>query len=313
MLSHMRIGAPAFGALVAIATIPLAGCGNRETAPLGALPAQVRTENLPDAQRSYAFTCQNGSVFDCLVYTAGGKLLRTRKHDVESPLGVAAGSDGRLYVANEFGSDVLVYSSGGRKLSAVLSNGGNVPIDVAVFHGEVAVSNQHVMTFFSSGATAPTRTLRAPSVLQGTGAAFDPSGNCYWSYYNEVPKLELVEFVGCKGKARVRSVSPGGPYGIAFDGSGNLYYSVFAESRNNGVYRCSGLSSCSLFFEAAAPEYLNFSQNFQDLWISVPGGGSPGNALYEIDVASGKVVQEITAGLTPSNPPTGVAAAPGPF
>ena len=297
-----------------VASAGLAGCGAPGTAP--AYPpavAAMQTQVVPEASRSFVFTCQNGTKSDCLVYTGHGKLLRTKTKDVLSPLGVAAGRDGLLYVANEFGDNILVYSTAGRSLLRELGNGGNVPIDVAVFNDELAVSNEHALTFFLAGATKPTRTLKDPNVLQGNGAAFDSNGNCYWSYASQTDGSAVDEFVRCKGKPKNLHIAPGSPYGIAFDRKGNLYYTSFS-SEANGVYRCSGTTSCRLVYnQFVDPEYLNFSRDFKDLWINDPGNISVGGAMYEIDVRTGKVVETITGNLSFFNPPSGVAAAPGPF
>ncbi|MBV8530608.1 MAG: hypothetical protein JO104_04770 [Candidatus Eremiobacteraeota bacterium] len=302
---------------LSIVCASLAACATPQGTPLALSPplnAQAAHASTASGRTgSVVFTCQNGTVFDCLFYTDRGRLLRKRSKHVLSPLGVAAGKDGLLYVANEFGDDVLVYSAGGHSLLRKLRNGGNVPIDVAVFNDELAVSNQHALTVFRPGAKRPTRTLHDPNVLQGSGAAFDPNGNCYWSYASQSGKAKIDEFAGCKGKPITLNVTPGSPYGIAFDRSGNLYYTSFS-SQAPGVYRCSGTSSCRLIFsQFVDPEYLNFSHDFKDLWINDPGNISVGGALDEIDIATGKVIEEITGNLSFFNPPSGVAAAPGSF
>jgi hypothetical protein len=294
----------------------LAGCGASAGTGLTASPplsALSQTDARQTASHEYIFTCQNGTVSDCLVYDKRGELVRTLTTDVESPLGVAAGKDGLLYVANAFADNILVYSPGGSSLLHQLDNGGNVPIDVAVFNDALAVSNEHVLTFFKRGAMKPTRTLHDPNVLQGGGVAFDPSGDCYWEFATNTNASQVDEFVGCKGKPQIVPISPGSPFGMAFDANGNLYYTTFS-SAVNGVYRCRGTSSCQQLREKfIAPEYINFSSDFRDLWINDPGNISGGTAIYEVDVASGKVIEKITYGLTFDNPPTGVAAAPGPF
>lgn len=305
------------GTLRASLCVVLAGCGgaavmgSNVSPPLSA-PPQAHARQA--ASRTFVFTCQNGTLFDCLVYSGRGKLQRTLTADVDSPLGVVAGKDGLLYVANDFASNVLVYSAGGRSLLRELQNGGNAPIDVAVFNDALAVSNEHVLTYFRSGATQPSRTLRDPNVLQGGGVAFDPRGNCYWNFATNANTSQIDEFRGCKGKPHVVPVGPGLPFGMAFDGSGNLYYTSFSSGGANGVYRCTGTSSCrQLHANFTDPQYLNFSSDFRDLWVSDPGNVTSGAAVFELDVASGKIIETITAGLTFYNPPTGVAAAPGPL
>lgn len=289
---------------------------------LGGCASAVSTGTVPSSQPAVSahrgekpamheivFTCHNATSYECPVYNDAGGLLRTKKKALVDPQGVAAGSDGLLYVANEAAKNILVYSAGAKSLLRALDDGGNVPIDVAVFGETVAASNLHNVTVFSSGATTPSRTLKDANQFQGSGVAFDPSGNCYWSFTNEELHTQVDEFAHCKGAPVVVPVTAGSPTGLAFDGSGNLWYTS-GSTQTPGVYRCKGTTQCGIVYnEFQDPVYINFSHDFHELWVDDPGSA----ALYEIDVATGNVVQEITTGLSFDNTPAGVAAAPGPL
>lgn len=284
------------------------------SAPISAL---ARLSPAAEASSAYLYTCQNGETFDCLVYQSNSsgvyKVVRTIKSGVASPLGVVAGKDGRFYVADESGKEVLVYSAGGKKLLEKPSDGSDVPVDVAVYSDELAVANQKNLTFFAKGATKPTLTLTDSRVDKGTGAAFDPAGNCYFSFASNSSGARVDEFKGCKGKPHDLGISAGSPYGIAFDGKGNLYYTSYA-SQTDGVYVCKGVKSCTRKYSGSPfidPQYVNFSASFTDVWISDPGNYQYGAALFEIDPSTGKVVDMVRAGISFFNPPTGVAAGPG--
>jgi len=298
--------------LAMLCLIVVAGCGT--AVRTGALPAarlavSGDTRKTPAAAHGFVFTCHNGTSYECPVYDAAGRLLRTKKKALVDPQGVAAGSDGLLYVANEGAKNILVYGAGARTLLRSLDDGGNVPVDVAVFGQTVAASNLHSVTVFRSGATQPSRTLKDAEAFQGSGVAFDPSGNCYWSFTNEQLDAQIDEFVHCKGEPIVVPITEGAPTGLAFDASGNLWYTS-VSTQKPGVYRCNGTRRCGIVYsQFENPVYINFSHDFRDLWVDDPGSV----ALYEIDVASGAVVQKITGGLTFDNPPSGVAAAPGPL
>jgi len=295
--------------VLVLATV--AGCGsNRTGATLPSEPlALMRSGTTTPAKHEFVFTCQSALAYECRVYNGDGLLLRTKKKELVDPRAVAAGGDGLLYVANEGARNVLVYTAGARKLLRALDDGGNVPLDVAVFGQTVVTSNLHNATVFLPGATKPSRTLTDQNVLQGSGVAFDPSGNCFWSFTNEQSMAQVDEFTGCKGKPIAVPISAGSPQSMAFDGKGNLWYTSLS-TRGPGVYRCTGTSGCQIVYdEFANPSNINFSRDFRDLWVNDPGSGS----LYEVDVASGKIVQRITAGLTSANPPAGVASAPGPL
>lgn len=300
----------------ALSALGWVGCGgttaNFELNPSLA-PAITAQNAKPNGTTIYIYTCQNGTTFDCLVYDERGNLLRMLTAGVQSPEGVAGGKDGLFYVANSFGGNILVYSAGGRQLLRTLDNGGNTPVDVAVYHDTLAVANLHNMTFFPAGTKKPARTLNDSSVLQGSGAAFDLHGNCYWSFVNQQLTTQVDEFKACRGKPQTLALTPGSPYGIAFDHSDDLYYTSYS-TQNNGVYRCKGVRSCALVYgQFVDPQYLNFSSDFRYLWVSDPGNLSQSAALYEIHIATGKVVRKITNALSFFDPPTGVAEGPGPL
>jgi DNA-binding beta-propeller fold protein YncE len=300
--------------LLGASLFAVSGCG---TQPLGPVSSDglVRPAGVSrDAKTGvYVYTCQSASSsVDCLVY-AKNKVLRTLTKSLQKPLGVAAGKDGRFYVADKTAMKIFVYSAGGTKQIATLNDAGNVPLDVAVDADKVAVANQTTLTFFAKGATKPTATLKDTRVSQGYGAAFDTAGNCYWSFASKTSGARVDEFKGCKGNAHDLEIGAGSPYGIAFDGSNNLYYTSYL-SASDGVYKCIGITSCALAYgKFVDPQYLNFSRGFTDLWVSDPGNYQSGAALYKIDAATGKVLVKITDGISFFDPPTGVAAGPGPL
>ncbi len=301
-------------ALALTAAVSVAGCGTQPLAPVASSGGVPAAAVLRDAKSggTFVYTCQNETSIDCLVYS-GQNVVRTIKKDVVKPGGGAAGKDGLFYVADESGDDVAVFSAGGKKLLSKLSNGGNAPDDVAVYNDEVAVSNQKSMTYFAKGAKKPTRTLKDSNAQQGRGAAFDSKGNCYWSFENKSSTAQLDEFKGCTGKPQDLKISGGSPYGIAFDAKGNLYFTGYS-SPSRGVYRCSGIKSCKLTWSSFVnPQYLNFSEDFSDLWVCDPANYQSTAALYEIDISSGKVIDEITYGISGLNPPIGIASGPGPL
>jgi hypothetical protein len=292
----------------------VAGCGAQQLTPANAPAAALITPNANGAA-SYAYTCQSQtSNIDCLVFQ-GTKTVRTLTKGLKKPLGVAAGKDGLFYIADESAKDIFVYSAGGAKLVATLSDGSNAPVDVAVYNDEVAAVNKNTLTFFKKGATKPTLTLKDSTAVQGSGAAFDSAGNCYWSFTTK-SGASVDEFKGCKGKPVNLKISPGAPYGIAFDGSGNLYYTGYNAS-GRGIYACSGVKSCALAFTKLGfnnPQYLNFSSDFADLWINDPGNyGCYCQGLFGIDLKTGKEVGKIQSGFSFFDPPSGVAIGPGPL
>ncbi len=302
-------------ASVAASALTIAGCNAGGVAPTlapsGAASANVRQAASPDATTTYAYTCQNIGAADCLVFK-GTKLYKTIKTGLQSPLGVAAGKDGRFYVSDQYAQAILVFSAGGKSLVATIDDGGNVPVDVAVSGDALAVANQHSMTYFAAGASKPTRTLKDRDQTEGTGAAFDLKGNCYWSLTTKSSGAQVDEFKGCKGKPQ-RLKLAGSPYGLAFDGSGNLWYTSSLSSPS-GVYKCKGVGSCTLVYSSFInPQFVNFAGDFKSIWVSDSGNYQSGAFLYQISTSNGKVLKKISKGLSFFDPPTGVASGPGPL
>ena len=299
-------------ALVAPALL-VAGCGGPRLAPNAPAAAPITSDAKGAA--SYSYTCQSStSSIDCLVYQ-GSKTVRTLTKGLKKPRGVAAGKDGLFYIADESAKDIFIYSAGGAKLVATLSDGSNTPVDVAVYNDEVAAANKNTLTFFKKGATKPTLTLKDATAVQGSGAAFDSAGNCYWSFTTK-SGASVDEFKGCKGKPVNLKISPGTPYGIAFDGNGNLYYTSY-NAAGRGIYSCSGVKSCARAFTKFGfinPQYVNFSSDFTDVWIDDAGDYQCYcSGLYGIDIKTGKESARIITGLSYFDQPTGVAVGPGPL
>jgi hypothetical protein len=292
----------------------VAGCGAQQLTPANASPSAAIRSNV-NGGTSYAYTCQSeSSRIDCLVFK-GSKTVRTLTTGLKKPLGVAAGKDGLFYIADAAAKDIFVYSAGGAKLDATLSDGTSEPVDVAVYNDEVAASNKSSLTFFAKGATKPTLTLKDAAAVQGTGAAFDSAGNCYWSFTTK-SGASVDEFKGCKGKPTDLEIAPGTPYGIAFDGSGDLYYTSY-NAADRGIYACSGVKSCALAYTSLGfvnPQYVTFSSGFTDVWIDDRGNYSCScSGLFEIDIKTGKEVEKIGNGMSYFDPPSGVAIGPGPL
>lgn len=300
--------------LAAVAALALvAGCGTRQLNPPGETSATSSAAAwLAKKSASYVYTCQNvAKSIDCRVFVKN-KLSQTITKNLKKPLGLVAGKDGRVYVADAGAKAVLVFAAGMKTLTTKLSDGKNVPADVAVYQDELAVANQTNVTFFAKGAKAITRTLSDSNATKGTGTAFDTAGNCYYAFVNKSSNAEVDEFKGCSGSPTNLNISAGSPYGIAFDGKNNLYYTSYS-SYANGVYACTGTSSCArLASSFINPQYLNFAANFTDLWVNETGDYQCYcEGLYELDPSSGKTVTKILEGMSFFDPPSGAAAGPG--
>ncbi len=248
--------------------------------------------------------------------------FETLTSGLSAPMGMVATPGARLYVANSGDSNVLVYRTtrkGPQGPVTTLNDDGEVPVDVAVTpdRGLVAVSNGATsgsgagsVSVYLHRRNKLSRSLTYGSdPLQGAGIAVDTSGNCYWSF-NDPTTLtgSVVEFTNCKGAGMpiVTGILKAG--GLAFDQNENLYY----VDQLAGIYKCTGLSQCTLVTGVGCPGCLVMPTNINfdnssppNLWVSDAAGyidalDAAGSIEYTLQVLGG-----------PTDPPSGIAPAPG--
>ncbi len=130
--------------------------------------------------RLFISDAANGAAY---LYGASGK-LDARATSFVQPEGVAVDSSGRLYVADNGASRVLIYDTRLDSTPIVLRDPGQSPEGIAVDrHGNVAVTNfafgASSVSFYRSGATTPTKTIGCVDFAGLETAAFDDRGNLY--------------------------------------------------------------------------------------------------------------------------------------
>jgi hypothetical protein len=263
---------------------------------------------------------------DLTIYKRQGLSLAFYKtlHDpnIASPLGTMATPNGWWYVANAGHSNVLVYRSTGHGpvgSGTTLHDDGQVPANVAVNPSRrlVAVSNFSTVSGGAGSVSVyldrqggPSRTLTFGSdPLQGTGIAIDRDENCYWAFND--PKTgsgSIVEFAGCNGTGTVVAQGIENVQGLALDQHRDLYYVDETTGTNNGVWKCTGPSHCKMFTKPNAfilPVNINFDMKQKYLWVADAAG-----YIDAVD-KSGNVVYTTSAVGGPTDPPFGIAPAPG--
>jgi hypothetical protein len=254
---------------------------------------------------------------DLIIYKRVGLSLQydeTLKHGVSAPQGTVATPDGWWYVAN--GAGVLVYRStrGGPIAHEPLNDPGQFAVNVdvtpsrrlaAVSNGSSSSSGAGSVSVYLNRQQNPTRTLTyGNDPLQGTGIAIDHQDNCFWAFNDPNTKNgSIVEFSGCQGSGTLVIPSIGNAQGIVFDQSDDLYYIDQSAGR---IYGCNKTSNCKPFrHRFDLPVNLNFDHKDKLLWLADAGG-----YIYAVDPKTGKIVFTMQAG-GPTNPPFGIAPAPG--
>jgi hypothetical protein len=243
--------------------------------------------------------------------------VETLSMDVAQPQGMMATADGLWYVANSGDSNVLVYQttrSGPAGPVATLNDAGETPVNVAAAPSRdiVAVSNGSAngggagsLTLYLHNGTNPARVLTYGSdPIQGMGVAIDRHRNCYWSFNDPYSHTgAIVEFTGCNGTGTLVISGIINAGGIAFDQNDNLYY----VDQATGIYKCGGASECTLFATGFGdPANINFDHRYQNLWVADASG-----YIDAIDLVTGEIEYSLEGVGGPSDPPIGVAPAPG--
>ncbi len=88
-----------------------------------------------------------------------------------------------------------------------------------------------------------------------------------------------------------------------FDQRDDLYY----VDKTAGVYRCNKTSRCTLFSTGfGLPVNINFDVRQKHLWVADASG-----YIDAVDATTGKIVYQKAAEGGPTDPPFGIAPAPG--
>jgi hypothetical protein len=240
---------------------------------------------------------------------------------LKNPFGTRVTPSGDWYIANSGDNNVPVYHvraplDGPFK---TLNDSGGVPIDVdsTPTNSLVAVSNYTstgsgsiagFVTLYANGATNPTGTLSVTGPAYGVGIALDKGGNCYWSYNTSLSGGGLiVEFASCTGPARTIITGLHAAGGMAFNKAGQLFYvdptaGTLNRCTNNGGWVCKVLQK-----NFTEPTTINFDAQWKHLWLADFGSST----IYALNPKTGTILSTTPAHGGPSDPPFGIAPAPG--
>lgn len=318
---------PSHSVCALLAAALLGGCAGASTPsqPLLTLPAALadsaRGGLKPPASR-YGGWVYSAQLYgeDLKIYQRNGLTLtyvETLTQGVADPNGTVATPDGRWYVANGGHSNVLVYQttkSGPQGPTQVLDDYGQMPVNVDVTPSRnlVAVSNATLATEGTGSVSVylnrnaePSRQLTyGKRAVEGSGVAIDRHGNCFWGFNDSNSHSgSIVEFNGCDGKGKlvVSSISRVG--GLAIDGQNNLYF----VDQVTGIFKCNQASKCKLFSTGyGMPANINFDRNDKHLWVSDISG-----FIDAVNPVSGAILYKTSAAGGSSDPPFGIAPAPG--
>jgi DNA-binding beta-propeller fold protein YncE len=234
---------------------------------------------------------------------------------LNTPYGATITPSGTWYIANSADFNVLVFtlsSSGvvtGPTETLSDPNGEPIGVDSNTTGSLVAVadgtpSGQGALELYAGGSTTPTKTLGVAGAEIGIGVALDKANNCYWSYNSVSGTAAIVEFPKCRGSEKpIATVAFAG--GLAFNEANDLFYT---DQMAGTVNRCNGHASCHVLASGFSdPWGINFDSGWKHLWLTDVATGS----IYALNPKTGAILST-TPGGTASDPPFGIAAAPGP-
>jgi sugar lactone lactonase YvrE len=242
----------------------------------------VRSGNLYAAS-GYAFA-------KLTVYRGGKTLVRTITKGLSSPLALAFGGSGNLFVANRGPSTVTVYVASSGMLVRKISSGVDTPEALGFDpSGNLYVDNnppsgKKSVTIYAPSKGKPLRTIDFGIPL--FSLALDASGNLYVATDHEVSVYTNA------GAKLLRKISDGirTPRALTFDDSGNLYVAntdavtVYAKGSAKLLRRISsGINRPSaLAFDASGNLYVA-NEEINTVTVYAPG--------------SDKVLRTISQGL----------------
>ncbi len=212
--------------------------------------------------------CTTSSSDSILVYAAGASGDPAPVTDINGsntglcgPDQVAVGSNGEVYVANEYNGNVLVFAAGANGDVAPTSTIDlECPYGVTVRGTTLYVTDacREAIYIFENGSTSPTTTISGSNttLYDPKHIALDSAGNMYVA--NEYGNSVLVFAAGSSGNVSPEATISGSntdvayPYGIAV-GNGKIYVTahynsqilVFSETANGNVAPLATVSGSS--------------------------------------------------------------------
>lgn len=263
----------------------LAGCGSgmspgQSTATGLGTPAQLRAAGIhgPARPSAIAKSYHQGSWM-----TPDGKRAKTL-----------------LYVADESGNDVLVYSYPGGKLTGTLT-GFDTPTGICSNKGgDVFILNGNGMTVevYKHGGTSPIRTLDLPGYPELNCSVDPTSGNLALGVL--AGSCGDCVAVFANGQGIPTTYEPSGQNGLpgcGYDKSGNLFCDAYASGGGFALYElAAGSSSFKTVSVSGAGSLTAASVQWDGTDLAV--GSGAGSTLYQIQLSgsSGSVIGSTALG-----------------
>ena len=229
-------------------------------------------------------------------------------------LGVGAGANTDVYIANTGASDVLVYPMGSVSLKMTLVDTKEYPVDVAVAgNGTTYVANifdtsgnPGNVTVFKKGSTTISRKITDPNFYEVVSASIDELNDLVVCYDNSSGVGACDEFPGGRGTGTTIVSGLGFAGGSRFDRAEDFV--VSDQLGKIHVYRPNDGTPCNTI--ALAGPSIAFGQAQSDLFVADTATGDINEVTYAGCTGGGQ--GEFTYNAGPGGALAGVAVDPGP-
>ncbi len=280
----------------------------------------------PDAKSSGNIIVSDAGANIVDVLTTAGKPVATISANLSEPQGLATDKTGNLYIANTGASDIIVYKSDYKTVSATLSDPGQYPVGVSVSAGSGLVGVTNIITtgglrgsvsFYGVGKTTPCNTVYGAGFSRVYFGAFDAHGNYFVDGQNALGATLVGEVSGgCAAKGIVTlktsnaitfpggiEVTPAGTIAIDDQSGPNIYtYSAPTASGLGSPVATTPLTGAgdpvTFAFNAAASDVYTADAVFASAYeYAYPKGGNP------IQTITDNFIQPIGVAVTPAEIP----------
>ena len=233
------------------------------------LTAAARAESLyvVDQARNavHLYNEQNGGFVDAGDFATFG---------LDSPVAIAVGADGSVYVANSGSNTVHKFDTRGNDLGAIIAANLDGPTAIAINGaGQLAVANSGSNTVWFNGIVLSDG-INAPS-----GLAFDAQGNLYIANRGD---NTIRKYNGATDLGVFAAFGLNAPTGLAIDANGNVYAANYDDNTVR-KFSAAGTDMGGVFFNNLdAPIALAYSgsvglavsnQGNETIAPSIPGFG----------------------------------------
>ena len=227
--------------------------------------------------------------------------------DLYQPIGLKVDEAGNLWVANQFGHNLLVFKPGQSNPSKTYTDATFNPIDVAickdrtVYAADYGTSNSPGgVSIYKHGSMSPTGYIYGSPIVAVTSVTCDPKGNLYYSWADIYNNTRIEQCAPGGSRCKELPITQYYPTNIAI-WEGDLVASDWEVAHELLFFHLGMSQPYKTISGFASPHQFAFDKAGKQIWVA-----DAGRAIYSVDASSGKFTDTITT----TYEPYGIAAFP---